>query len=128
VVTLRISASSISKASRRRSKTAVGARVDDIAKRLVDYGFHAPLMSFPVAGTVLIEPIESEALTRIGRFRGEISRRITMSKRCLRLLTGCSGQPAELRHCLSANAHTGTTVLVSVSDIRTTATNASATR
>jgi hypothetical protein len=123
-----MSASSISAASRRRSKTAVGASVDDIAKRLVDYGFHAPMMSFPLAGTVLIEPVESEALTRIDRFRGEISRRITMSKRCLRLLTGCSDQPAEPGHCLSANAHTGTTVPVSVSEIRTTAINASATR
>ena len=37
-----------------------GVTVEDIAKRLVDYGFHAPTMSFPVAGTLMIEPTESE--------------------------------------------------------------------
>jgi glycine dehydrogenase len=42
--------------------------VDDIAKRLIDYGFHAPTMSFPVAGTLMIEPTESEALAELDRF------------------------------------------------------------
>ena len=42
--------------------------VDDIAKRLMDYGFHAPTMSFPVAGTLMIEPTESETLREIERF------------------------------------------------------------
>lgn len=42
--------------------------VDDIAKRLIDYGFHAPTMSFPVAGTLMIEPTESEPLSEIDRF------------------------------------------------------------
>jgi glycine dehydrogenase len=42
--------------------------VDDIAKRLVDYGFHAPTMSFPVPGTLMIEPTESEDLSEIERF------------------------------------------------------------
>ncbi len=42
--------------------------VDDIAKRLIDYGFHAPTMSFPVAGTLMIEPTESESLYEIDRF------------------------------------------------------------
>jgi glycine dehydrogenase len=41
---------------------ATGVTVDDVAKRLVDYGFHAPTMSFPVAGTLMIEPTESEDL------------------------------------------------------------------
>jgi glycine dehydrogenase len=45
-----------------------GVSVDDIAKRLMDYGFHAPTMSFPVAGTLMIEPTESENLTEIHRF------------------------------------------------------------
>jgi len=45
-----------------------GVSVDDIAKRLMDYGFHAPTMSFPVAGTLMIEPTESESLTEINRF------------------------------------------------------------
>ncbi|MFC8448339.1 aminomethyl-transferring glycine dehydrogenase [Kitasatospora sp. NPDC057223] len=45
-----------------------GVSVDDIAKRLIDYGFHAPTMSFPVAGTLMIEPTESEDLHEIDRF------------------------------------------------------------
>ncbi|MEV7675307.1 MULTISPECIES: aminomethyl-transferring glycine dehydrogenase [unclassified Streptomyces] len=45
-----------------------GVTVDDIAKRLIDYGFHAPTMSFPVAGTLMIEPTESEDLTELDRF------------------------------------------------------------
>ena len=56
-----------------------GIEVTDIAKRLMDYGFHAPTVSFPVAGTVMIEPTESENLTELDRFcdamisiRGEI--------------------------------------------------------
>ncbi len=42
--------------------------VDDIAKRLIDYGFHAPTMSFPVAGTLMVEPTESEGLAELDRF------------------------------------------------------------
>jgi glycine dehydrogenase len=45
-----------------------GVTVEDIAKRLIDYGFHAPTMSFPVAGTLMIEPTESEDLREIERF------------------------------------------------------------
>lgn len=45
-----------------------GVSVDDIAKRLIDYGFHAPTMSFPVAGTLMIEPTESEDLGELDRF------------------------------------------------------------
>jgi glycine dehydrogenase len=47
---------------------ATGVSVDDVAKRLVDYGFHAPTMSFPVAGTLMVEPTESEDLAEIDRF------------------------------------------------------------
>jgi glycine dehydrogenase len=47
---------------------ASGVTVEDIAKRLIDYGFHAPTMSFPVAGTLMIEPTESEDLTELDRF------------------------------------------------------------
>jgi glycine dehydrogenase len=57
-----------------------GIEVDDIAKRLMDYGFHAPTMSFPVAGTLMIEPTESESKAELDRFcdamiaiRGEIA-------------------------------------------------------
>jgi glycine dehydrogenase len=58
---------------------STGVSVDDVAKRLVDYGFHAPTMSFPVAGTLMVEPTESEDLAELDRFcdamiaiRGEI--------------------------------------------------------
>jgi glycine dehydrogenase len=47
---------------------ATGVTVDDVAKRLVDYGFHAPTMSFPVPGTLMVEPTESEDLSEIDRF------------------------------------------------------------
>ncbi|MFE0515980.1 glycine dehydrogenase, partial [Streptomyces sp. NPDC058964] len=47
---------------------ATGVSVDDVAKRLIDYGFHAPTMSFPVAGTLMIEPTESEDLIELDRF------------------------------------------------------------
>ena len=49
-------------------KTSSGADVEDIAKRLMDYGFHAPTVSFPVAGTLMIEPTESETKAEIDRF------------------------------------------------------------
>jgi len=45
-----------------------GVTVEDVAKRLIDFGFHAPTMSFPVAGTLMIEPTESEDLTELDRF------------------------------------------------------------
>ncbi len=45
-----------------------GVTVDDVAKRLMDYGFHAPTMSFPVAGTLMVEPTESESLRELERF------------------------------------------------------------
>ena len=45
-----------------------GVTVDDVAKRLMDFGFHAPTMSFPVAGTLMVEPTESEDLTELHRF------------------------------------------------------------
>jgi glycine dehydrogenase len=58
-----------------------GVTVDDVAKRLIDYGFHAPTMSFPVAGTLMIEPTESESLAELDRFcdamiaiKGEVDR------------------------------------------------------
>jgi glycine dehydrogenase len=60
---------------------ATGVTVDDVAKRLADYGFHAPTMSFPVAGTLMVEPTESESKRELDRFcdamiaiRAEIAR------------------------------------------------------
>ena len=65
----------------RRITKTTGVTVDDVAKRLADYGLHAPTMSFPVAGTLMVEPTESEDLAEIDRFvdamigiRGEIDR------------------------------------------------------
>jgi glycine dehydrogenase len=49
-------------------KSSAGIEVEDVAKRLIDYGFHAPTMSFPVAGTLMVEPTESESKTEIDRF------------------------------------------------------------
>lgn len=76
-------------------KETCGATVDDIAKRLIDYGFHAPTMSFPVPGTLMIEPTESESKSELDRFcdamiaiRREIEAvatgRLTMEKSPLR--------------------------------------------
>ena len=60
---------------------STGVTVDDVAKRLADYGFHAPTMSFPVAGTLMVEPTESESLAEVDAFcdamiaiRGEIDK------------------------------------------------------
>jgi glycine dehydrogenase len=51
-----------------RNFKGAGVEVADIAKRLMDYGFHAPTVSFPVAGTIMVEPTESEALHELDRF------------------------------------------------------------
>ena len=62
-------------------KDSSGVSAEDVAKRLIDYGFHAPTLSFPVAGTLMVEPTESEPLVELDRFcdamvaiRGEIAR------------------------------------------------------
>jgi len=52
----------------RGAKRLAGIEVDDIAKRLMDYGFHAPTMSFPIAGTLMVEPTESESKPELDRF------------------------------------------------------------
>jgi glycine dehydrogenase len=49
-------------------KQSAGVEVEDIAKRLMDYGFHAPTVSFPVAGTLMVEPTESESKEELDRF------------------------------------------------------------
>ena len=73
-------------------KSDAGVEVTDIAKRLMDYGFHAPTVSFPVAGTVMVEPTESEGIAELVRFcdamlsiREEISE-IEGNKRSLRTM------------------------------------------
>jgi glycine dehydrogenase len=62
-------------------KESSGVTAEDVAKRLIDYGFHAPTLSFPVAGTLMVEPTESESLAELDRFcdamiaiRGEIAK------------------------------------------------------
>jgi glycine dehydrogenase len=64
----------------RALKDSSGISAEDVAKRLIDYGFHAPTLSFPVAGTLMVEPTESESLEELDRFcdamvaiRGEIA-------------------------------------------------------
>ncbi|HNI53629.1 MAG TPA: glycine dehydrogenase (aminomethyl-transferring), partial [Chitinophagales bacterium] len=52
----------------RKWKHTIGLEVEDVAKRLMDYGFHAPTVSFPVAGTLMIEPTESESKEELDRF------------------------------------------------------------
>jgi glycine dehydrogenase len=52
----------------RQLKKTTGVEVEDVAKRLMDYGFHAPTVSFPVAGTMMIEPTESESKAELDRF------------------------------------------------------------
>jgi glycine dehydrogenase len=52
----------------REWKTRAGIEVEDVAKRLIDYGFHSPTMSWPVPGTLMIEPTESESLEELDRF------------------------------------------------------------
>ncbi len=65
----------------RELKDVSGVSAEDVAKRLIDYGFHAPTLSFPVAGTLMVEPTESESLAELDRFcdamiaiRGEIDK------------------------------------------------------
>jgi glycine dehydrogenase len=52
----------------RSIKDATGVSAEDVAKRLIDFGFHAPTLSFPVAGTLMVEPTESESLHELDRF------------------------------------------------------------
>jgi glycine dehydrogenase len=66
-------------------KDTCGVTVDDIAKRLIDYGFHAPTMSFPVAGTLMIEPTESESKYELDRF---IDAMISIRKEIAQVETG----------------------------------------
>jgi len=55
-------------------KQKVGIEVEDVAKRLIDYSFHAPTMSWPVAGTLMVEPTESESKVELDRFIEAMSR------------------------------------------------------
>jgi len=84
-----------------------GVSVDDIAKRLMDYGFHAPTMSFPVAGTLMIEPTESEDIREIHRF---IEAMISIRAEIQEIIDGqISIEASALRHA----PHTALSVVTS---------------
>jgi glycine dehydrogenase len=84
-----------------------GVTVDDIAKRLMDYGFHAPTMSFPVAGTLMIEPTESEDISEIHRF---IDAMISIRAEIQEIIDGkISVEASALRHA----PHTALSVVTS---------------
>lgn len=68
-------------------KAETGVEVEDVAKRLMDYGFHAPTISFPVAGTLMIEPTESETKAEMDRF---IDAMISIRKEIEQIRTGKS--------------------------------------
>jgi glycine dehydrogenase len=77
-------------------KETAGVTVDDIAKRLIDYGFHAPTISFPVPGTMMIEPTESESKAEIDRFCEAM---ISIRKEIREIETGnCQIEHSALRH------------------------------
>jgi glycine dehydrogenase len=84
-----------------------GVSVDDIAKRLMDYGFHAPTMSFPVTGTLMIEPTESESISEIHRF---IDAMISIRSEIQDVIDGkIAIEDSALRHA----PHTALTVITS---------------
>ena len=88
-----------------------GVTVDDVAKRLIDYGFHAPTMSFPVAGTLMIEPTESEDLAELDRFcdamiaiREEITR-VGVGRAGPRPTTRCAARRTRRRRWRGSGTH-----------------------
>ena len=84
-----------------------GITVEDVAKRLIDYGFHAPTMSFPVAGTFMIEPTESESLAELDAFCDAlIAVRAEVDKVAIRRV-GRGRQPAEERAAHRRDADRG---------------------
>ena len=94
-----------------------GVSVDDIAKRLMDYGFHAPTMSFPVAGTLMIEPTESESTSEIHRF---IDAMVSIRAEIQEVIDGkISIEDSALRHA----PHTALTVVASEWDRKYTREN-----
>lgn len=95
-----------------------GVTVDDIAKRLMDFGFHAPTMSFPVAGTLMIEPTESEDVAEIDRF---ISAMMQISREIQQIAEGkLAAEESALRHA----PHTAEDVLIENWDRKYTRENA----
>jgi glycine dehydrogenase len=79
-----------------RCRRTTGVSAEDVAKRLIDYGFHAPTLSFPVAGTLMVEPTESEPLVELDRFCDAMIAIRARSPRSSRHLAE-GRQPAEAR-------------------------------
>ena len=73
----------------RAFKESAGVEAEDVAKRLMDYGFHAPTVSFPVAGTLMIEPTESEPKEELDRFCDAL---IAIREEIREIESGQSGQ------------------------------------
>ncbi len=90
-----------------RSPRQTGVTVDDVAKRLIDYGFHAPTMSFPVAGTLMVEPTESEDLRRAGPVLRRDDRDPRRDRAGRRGRVGPRGQPAAPRPAHRGDARGG---------------------
>lgn len=88
----------------RNFKRSCGIEVEDIAKRLIDYGFHAPTVSFPVAGTLMVEPTESESKSEIDRFAEAL---IQIRKEIEEIETG---EADKLDNVLKNAPHTARTV------------------
>ncbi|MFA7229431.1 MAG: glycine dehydrogenase (aminomethyl-transferring), partial [Melioribacteraceae bacterium] len=77
----------------RQFKTAANIEVEDIAKRLMDYGFHAPTVSFPVPGTIMIEPTESESLRELDKFCDAL---VSIKKEIELIIDGTAGKDDNL--------------------------------
>ena len=90
-----------------RSPRRPASPVDDVAKRLIDYGFHAPTMSFPVAGTLMVEPTESEDLAELDRFCDAMIAIRAEIDRGRRRGPGPRGQPAAARPAHRARCSPG---------------------
>jgi glycine dehydrogenase len=86
----------------RKFKAAAGVEVEDIAKRLMDYGFHAPTVSFPVAGTLMVEPTESESKPELDRFCEAM---IAIRKEIAAIEAGASREDNPLKNAPHTAAH-----------------------
>ena len=89
-------------------KKTAGIEVEDIAKRLMDYGFHAPTMSFPVPGTLMVEPTESEGKAELDRFCEAMIAIRARDRARSRAADGPREQPAQERAAHRGRGHAAT--------------------
>ncbi len=85
-------------------KASAGVDVEDIAKRIIDYGFHPPTVSFPVAGTLMIEPTESESKEELDRFCDAL---ISIREEIREIEAGQRRSRAQSSHVRATHAGTG---------------------